>query len=336
MPALAATCSLAVALLGATPSLSDRRPDWIDGDSVEWPRQMYLLGVGVADDRPTAEQRARVEIARTFTSTVKGTSSISASETSRSGGGAPAASTSTQSVREDAQVSTEKVLTGVQIVAAWQDPTTRQVYALAALERSRAAARLQTEVSALDGQIQSQTAALRGSDATAAVLAGLRIRGLSRRRAQLVEDIRVIAPRADPAPSTASLDSEVDAVLRRVTVALVLSGDQAKSVSGGVITGLRTAGLVVQDGLDPARADLAVHLDVGVEDLGQRDGWYWTRATGAFTLQAVGDGRVLLRLDDSERVAAQMQPESAPRATRLLSSKLATRIPGELEAALAQ
>src|SRR5439155_7125333 len=35
------------------------KPDWVDRESVEWPREMYLLGVGSADERAVAEDRAR-------------------------------------------------------------------------------------------------------------------------------------------------------------------------------------------------------------------------------------------------------------------------------------
>ena len=42
------------------------RPDWVDGQSVQYPSSQYLTGVGYDADRKTAEDKARAEIAKIF------------------------------------------------------------------------------------------------------------------------------------------------------------------------------------------------------------------------------------------------------------------------------
>jgi len=43
-----------------------KRPDWVDGDSIQYPSSQYLTGVGYGPDRKSAEDKARAEIAKIF------------------------------------------------------------------------------------------------------------------------------------------------------------------------------------------------------------------------------------------------------------------------------
>ena len=56
------------------------KPDWVDGSSMEYSRDRYLTGVGSADDRAAAEDRARGEISKIFSSQITVNSASEASE----------------------------------------------------------------------------------------------------------------------------------------------------------------------------------------------------------------------------------------------------------------
>ena len=45
---------------------SDAPPTWVNGESNQFPKEMYLLGVGEGDSRIVAEQRAYAAVARIF------------------------------------------------------------------------------------------------------------------------------------------------------------------------------------------------------------------------------------------------------------------------------
>lgn len=53
----------ACASTGKTPS---DQPDWIDGDSKHYPKQLYLTGQGMADSLDNAKDRARADLAKQF------------------------------------------------------------------------------------------------------------------------------------------------------------------------------------------------------------------------------------------------------------------------------
>lgn len=327
----AALIATALTLLaGSAPGSG--RPDWIDGESLEWPRHRYLCGVGSADDRATAEDRARAELARVFTARVVSTSSSAASEASATAGGVTR-SASQVAVSDDTRSTTDKVLEGVEVTAAWQDPSTRQVYALAVLDRRGAAARLRARLAELDAAARPAEAELASAqEPVAAALAGLRLRGLARRRAPLVADLLLVEPSADDGSARyARLDAAAGAALARLSVVASASGENAGALEEGVTKGLEALGMRAAAPADGAAPDLVLDVTGGVEDLGRRDGWTWARAHASLSLREARGGRVLVRLEESAREAATLEGEAPQRASRSLSERLAARLPAALE-----
>ena len=113
---------------------AERKPDWIDRESGRWPREMYVTGVASADERAVAEDRARADLARVFTSHVSSALNATASEddirTDRGN-----AHSERITVVDETRSTTDKVLEGVEIAEVWLDPASRQTYALAVLDR---------------------------------------------------------------------------------------------------------------------------------------------------------------------------------------------------------
>lgn len=304
----------------------DRRPDWISGEALEWPRQRYVLGVGVADDRATAEDRARAEISRVFSTQVEARTSAYAAETSTSGTGRDR-TVQERNVVDDTQSFTAKVLEGVQIVETWQDPTTRQVYALATLDRRQAAARLRDALATLDAEAGRHASAMGGEDRVAAATGALRWRGVQRRKQPVLADLRVVVPdekqpRMDPA-----LEAKATEALGRLDVVVHVEGDRERTVEAGVGRALASMGMRPRAGTEAAAGDVKVSVQVSVEDLGEKDGWYLTRAAGAVTAAATAGGKHLAQVRITERGSATLQGESAPRALKRLADAIATKLP---------
>jgi hypothetical protein len=326
---------LAVALVAAVPvaavagsGLRDGRPDWISGEALEWPRHKYVTGVGVADDRPTAEDRARAEISRVFTTRVVATTSAYAAETGRTTAGITTTAQE-RSVSDDTRSSTEKDLVGVEIAAVWQDPATRQIYALAALDRRQAAARVQAKLDALDAELRPLARDVAGPDRVGAGVAALRYRALARQREPLVADLAVVLPGERGAASTTAQDQAASAALSRLIVGCRVNGDPTRMVQDGVMRGLAAGGLRATDDCE-SPTDILVTVDATVEDLGQRDGWFWTRASASLAVRETGSGRTLVQIGETERQATTVAAEGRARALRALAGKLEKRLPGEL------
>ncbi len=328
----AAAAAAALALL-AGPSLRDAKPDWISGESLEWPRHKYLSGVGVADERTTAEDRARAELAKVFTARVTGTTSSWAAEQTTISAAGKKNTAGQVAVSDQATSSTDKVLSGVEIAATWQDPASRQVWALAVLDRRRAGAALQAQLAAMDDAARALDARLSdASDPVAAAVAGMRIVALGKRREPLLADLRIIDPRAEAGGEVfGRAKPRADAALGRLVVALAVGGDGAKTVETGVAQGLGAVGMKGRPGLDPQKADLFAEAQTRLEELGKRDGWFWARATTTFVLREVKTGRVLFQVEESARESATLQPEARRRAVKSAADGIAEKIPASLD-----
>jgi hypothetical protein len=325
---------LAVSIVALLPlaALAGGRPDWISGDSLDWPRQKYVVGVGVADDRASAEDRARAEVARVFVTRVVATTASHASETSRTQGSATA-NAKEVSASDDTRTSTDKDLVGVELVATWQDPATRQVYVLAALDRRHAAARLEAKLAAIDAQLRPLATTIEGSERLPAGLAALRYRAVAKQREPILADLNVVAPGPRDATQAAALDGAARAALGRLLVVLAPDGDAARILAPGVTKGLGAAGLMVRADLDRAAADLVVEVQTSVEDLGRREQWFWTRASATVSVREVASQRVLVQLQDSERQASTTS-DGRSRTLKALATRLADRLPAEIAAAV--
>jgi len=173
------------------------KPDWIERESAQWPREMYVLGVGSGDERAMAEDRARAEIARVFTTHVSSALAANAAESSVRTD-RTATRTEQISVSEETRSTTDKVLEGVEIVQVWQDPVSRQVYALAALDRQHAAARLDARLGAVERSASPLRARLGAPDRAAALAAALRLLRLERDRRALEGELGIVAPTRPP------------------------------------------------------------------------------------------------------------------------------------------
>jgi hypothetical protein len=323
---------LAALPLAASAGVGDGRPEWISGESLEWPRHRYVLGVGVADDRATAEERARAEVARVFSARVVATTSSFAAETGRTVAG----STSTVrdvAVSDEVRTSTEKDLVAVEIAAVWQDPATRQTYALAALDRRQAASRITAQLEAFEAQARPLVKAIAGDDRLAAGLAALRYRARAKHRDALVADLQVVSPGARDPAAAAALDAAAAAAVARLTVGVSVKDDPEGVVAAGVTRGLGAAGLTGKGDRPDAASDLVVAVETTLEDLGAREQWYWTRASASVGVRDA-TGRVLVQLHETERQATTARADGPGRALKALSTRLAARIPAELAAAL--
>src|SRR4051794_33679422 len=113
---LLAGCATAPAVTHdlATPT-NGPAPDWVNGASLEFPKESFITAVGAADKRDGAEQRARAAISEIFSVKIASQASFRESEASRNG----ATTERSQDASEEITTSTQMVMEDVQIVAAW-------------------------------------------------------------------------------------------------------------------------------------------------------------------------------------------------------------------------
>src|ERR1700742_1646765 len=112
---LTATMILLLAACGSAKP-GDARPDWVNGNSSQFPASAYLTGHGQGDTMRDANDRARAELAKNFSVNVSEQSTDSSSYSQNTAGPAK----NSLDVSRDIHTRTDQLLTGVEISETWQ------------------------------------------------------------------------------------------------------------------------------------------------------------------------------------------------------------------------
>lgn len=290
--AILGLCLALAACAGLRPGTPER-PDWVDGKPAAYPASRYLVGVGAADAPGVAQDRARADVAKTFEVSIRAVDSSLQQVDQRIVAGRTEEAVERLALQSVA-ARTELALKGVAIAERWRDPHTQEYHALAVLERGRAAAGLEQEVSDLDRATAGRLERAQGAaDPLERVGQLRRAIDLQVQRAGLQGMLRVLDPSGAGVPGPwglAELRSQLAAELRSVRIAVSApDGELAARLAAAVAgAGFRH----VDSGQDPHYL-LAGRLDT--QDLGVRDGWYWLRGTLEVELRGPTGGNVLGR-----------------------------------------
>lgn len=251
----------------------DSRPDWADGVSEKYPRNAYLTGVGVADSLANSRDRARADLAKTFRVAIDERSS---DVRSYSTGGAD--STYSNEIERELTTRTNQVLEGVEIADTWTDATGR-IYALAVLNRARAAMRLRTDINGLDrGATSMMQRARQASDPFLKAKLGLDIIDNQRKRAALQSMLQAVDATGRGVPpqwSLAELEADLATTLSRVELRAE-GEDPWRDMLAGTLSD--TGFTVVESGPYETR------LSVNIVEMPKRGQWFWRRAVAVLDI----------------------------------------------------
>lgn len=326
--AIFALSALAATMAYAAPK---NQPDWLDGSNAQYRREQYIVGVGMADDLPTAEERARAEVTKVFQAKITSVSSVSETETTQQQGKKTETSFS-QQVSQDIQSVSTKVMQGLEIAEHWQNPETRQHYALAIVERSKAAATYREKIAELDTQIKQWRGDFdAATDKFAKVKAALKLNMLLKGRDALNDDLRVVELTGKGAGDGDAADFRPQ--LMKAIAALVIyvdvQGDGSDRVETGVIRALTDLNMqATKKADDKAGADILVTGDVETNEMKtERAGpWKFARITATISLKDPKTGNTFLRLEESEKGSSSDYNEAVRRGLVELGKKLSDKI----------
>ena len=192
---------LACACTATTPVQAKPKPDWVDGESREFRRDSYLTGVGSADDRNTAQERARGEISKIFTSQMNVVSNSMSSESTQQATGQKDQNSFSQSVALSVENISKKLLEGVEIEQTWQDEASRVWYALAVLEKAKSVSAVTDKIADMDAQVKQYYAQMvQAADKLPRVKAAMKLLAIFKARKGLEADLRVLDGKGMPNP----------------------------------------------------------------------------------------------------------------------------------------
>jgi hypothetical protein len=301
----------AVTLLAACASTKpgDVRPDWVLGNSSQYPTSTYLVGKGQADDMAVAKDRARADLAKIFSVAVNEQSqdTSSYSQDSSAAGGAK----NTLDVNRNITTRTEQVMSGVEISDTWQDPKAQQYYALATLSRAKASAALRQQIGDLDaGTASYMNQAQNSSDLFDKISAASQAVDAQTARAALQRSLQVVDLSGQGMPSSwplAKLQADRAALLKQMQVAAAADGRDAPAVQKVLAGALADSGFTVTD-----KSPYTMTAVLDYADLPPQGGWHWITGTLQVTLtgndsRAHGVRRWDLKVSGTDQQLAQQR-----------------------------
>jgi LPP20 lipoprotein len=225
------------------------KPDWIDGVSDAYPSGQYLVGVGQAESRAAAEDRAYAAVARIFKAEVSAQAKDWESYLVIEQRGQSSAERRL-TLDNLTRVSTDKVLESVKIVDRWVDVPKGLHYALAGMHRSQAESSFMERITELDRSISDDVGeAHNPSDKLS------KVRALRRAARNLVlreaynADLRVVRPSGQgtaAAYRVSELTQELEQFLAtNLVLTVMVTGDQIEPVQRALTEGLLKEGLQV-------------------------------------------------------------------------------------------
>lgn len=299
-------------------------PDWIAGHSPSYPEEAWLMGVGSAEKRQDAEDRARAAIARIFSVSIQSTQSSSESVwLNRLATGER--SSYEQQASSTLITNTSRILNGTRIAEVWEKQP-REIYALAVLDRNQAAHPLRQELADIDLAINHDlTRAEKQTHAIERLSSYLRALQRYERRRQVAADLAILVPSgyvaAAPA-SAADVASRAEKAAADIRLNLKLVGDEKGIVEGAMIAALAKLGLVPRSN---EAGDLLINADIRLEPYQGQGPLHWVMAT-VETRFLLPDGQPLDAVRNTVREGSQVENRARILALEKIGDRLATAV----------
>lgn len=270
-------CLLWLSLFGCVGSVKQQGkapPDWINGESARYSSSQYLLGRGEDAQLDNAKDRARADLAKTFEVAVNEESSDVQNVKQQSGKEGTQQSGELQ-VSRAIKTRTDAIIRGIEIADVWRDPVSQHYYALAILPRAQASRGLRQDIQDLDEATGRYIAQARGEgDTLSKIGAAEKAVAAQRKRAGLQRMLRVLdisGQGMTPKWNERQLQTDLDTLLARVSVTPHATGQDSMALDTALRGALANAGLSTSEG----DADYVIEVNLKLDDLGLREGWYW-------------------------------------------------------------
>jgi len=255
-----------------------RQADWINGDSSHYPAAKYLTGRGQAEYQAAARDRARADLAKIFEVSISAQSKDIVSYSGKREGDARSTQLESGASR-NISTSTRQIISGIRIAETWRNPETGQFYALAVLDRIKAAGSLRQNINRLDDiTAQSIRDARRNPDLIGRIGQASRAVQAQMERSAYQKQLQVVdytgAGLRSPY-NIATLIGDKEALFRRLRIQASVASDPL----GGLATAL--TGALSSAGFTHATGDRPDYVLTGRLRLHETDaqGWYWQRGT---------------------------------------------------------
>ena len=317
-------------LLQACATSKKGTPDWINGNSAEYPNSRFLIGRGEHKRQAIAQDRARADLAKIFQVAVNEQSRDIVKYSSKTVGKTTISELQSEASR-DISTRTEQIVEGIEIAELWQHPKTKLHHALAVIDRLRASSRLRQSISEQDEVTREHLAAAQNSkDMITKIGAASRAVQLQIERDSNQRILKIINVSGVGVPSSHNLGKLIndrDSLIKRLHIKVKASaddlGDSERIVSGAV----------AKAGFSHSKSNKANYLldvQTKMQPLEDKQGWFWLRGTvdinllDANTQENRGSHRWDIKVSGQTHASAKKRAKSE--IDRLLKEKLKSTI----------
>ncbi len=311
-----------------------KRPDWIDGESIQYPSSRYLTGVGYDPDRKSSEDKARSEIAKIFFSKIDSRTRSYQDYLQITSKG-KSKTRETFSIEEITKVSTQKVLSGVRISSVYQDTEPEPIfYALAVLDRDQSAKILRDKIQQLDQDIKGLLTRAKGEGNMLAKVKYLKqsIQKHILREAYDAE-LRIVSPSGTGISSPihfTEIKSRLESILLRdFLIGVSVKGSRAVEIQEALVQGLNQQGFSIGEDLSRAKVLIRGAVEIKALDRGSPE-WKYVQWRAHFDLVDKVGGSVFGSVNKTGREGHRSLPQAENRAVRKIRKALTTEISEEM------
>ncbi|KAF5434752.1 LPP20 lipoprotein [Candidatus Methanophagaceae archaeon] len=311
-----------------------KRPDWVDGESSEYPSSFYMTGVGYAPDRQTAENKARAEIAKIFYSEIDASNRAYEEYLQTTYKGKSKIRESI-SIEDITKVSTQKVLSGVSIAQVYQQTKPEKLfYALAILDREQSKRILRQKIMRLDQDIQKllTDSRIEKDKLTQIQYLNTCIEKYIIRQACNAE-LRIVDRSGEgisPTVSFTEIKKQLTGILLRdFLIALSVKGTRSSDIREALVEALNKKGFSISD--DFANASVVVRGNVNIRPFEQGSSeWKFVRWKAYFDLVDQQGGAVFGSIKKTGKEGHLNISQAEERAVRKIRKILATDIADDI------
>jgi chaperonin cofactor prefoldin len=315
--------------------LAAAAPDWVNGSDKKYPSALYLTGVGYADTRQAAEDRAYAAISKIFAAEIN-SKTLEWEKYLQSDAKEQAEDKRQISIEQATQVSTKKVLENVGIAETWLDSSKAVYYALAVMDRQHAASALRDRITALDLKVEELLKQTRQSGEKLQTVRAYHgaVQNLLLREAYNAE-LRVVSPTgrgSESGVSLADVNRDFRSYLAKNFIIIVeIVGENGEPIRAAIVEGLNRQGLPVAADSD-LHADLTVKGTVSLEPV-QMPGTGSTkfvRWSAAFEVTDLASQQVIGSVAKQGREGHLTMPEAEARALRTAGKEVSDEVGRQL------
>lgn len=280
-----------------------------------YPEAQYLRAVGIGQTEPEARNRAISEISRIFVSRVKAEAVDTAKSTMVNG-----SEVLQETMESRIEVVSDMELEGAEVPEVWQEGATH--YAIAVLDRQKAAKGWIASVEDIDRRIQAHLGAAGQQDSRLLRYNELRkVMTLWAERAVYASRLNVIghpAPVSAKSRVSAAMD-ELASLKSQMRLYLDISGGGA--LADGLAQDLGKSGLILTGNRSEADVLITGSVQVRRLDMDSKD-WVYARAMAEISVSDARTGAVVGTVPGNVRSANLSYDEAAGKAIKKLTPKI--------------